>query len=48
MTKPDPNKGATILDENKYDLVKMGLAWQSNINDNPSFRNLLKEVKSKL
>lgn len=48
MTKPDPNQGAVILEENKFDLVKMGLAWTDNIIDNPNFRELLKLIKSKL
>ena len=48
MTKPDPNQGAIILEENKFDLVKMGLAWTDNIIDNPNFRELLKLIKSKL
>jgi len=48
MTKSDENQGAVILEENKFDLVSMGLAWTDNIKDNPNFRTLLKHIKETL
>lgn len=48
MTKPDVNNGAIILNENKFDLVQMGLAWTNNIKYNSIFRSLLQTIKNKL
>lgn len=48
MSKDSEDQGATIKEEHKWDLVKMGLAWNPGIKDVPAFRQLLKDVKSKL
>ncbi len=47
MTK-EAGKGATIKEENKFDLMSMGLAWHDDIRDNPEFRKLLKLIQSRL
>jgi ABC-type nitrate/sulfonate/bicarbonate transport system ATPase subunit len=47
LTKEE-NMGATIKEENKFDLVNMGLAWNPNIKDVPQFRELLNTIKSRL
>ncbi len=47
MTK-EGDDGATIKEENKFNLAAMGLAWNPDIKENNEFRNLLKEIKQRL
>ncbi len=47
MTK-EGEEGATIKQDNVFDLMKMDLAWNPEIKETTEFRKLLKDIKSKL
>ncbi len=48
MTKESDEVGATIREENKFDLINMDLCYHQDIRDKSEFRNLLKLIKEKL